>query len=56
MTGGVLSITSPIVVDDLVSVVSEYRLILSPYRMEALKAISSGVELSNVVMKNVRLE
>jgi len=56
MTEEGLSIKSPVVVDEDVSVVEEYRLIISPYRINALKTLNSGVDLSNITMKNTRLE
>ena len=56
MTGEVLSITSPVVVDEDVSMVEEYRLIISPYRVNALKTLDSDVDLSNIIMKSARLE
>jgi len=56
MSWGVLSIKSPIALDEVVAVAPEYRLIVSPYRISALKAIDSDIDLSKVIMKSVKLD
>lgn len=56
ITGGVLSIKSPVVVDWSVDLATEYRLIISPYRIDTLKSVDSTIDLANVIMKSAKLE
>ena len=51
-----ITITSPVVSDELLYEVPEYYVFLSPYRIEQIKSNDPSIDLSNIIMKRFRME